>query len=365
MQIYLDHHTISRPSTAVIERMNLYFREKWGTVLAPHQKGQELYPAIDEALKKIYALLGASDQTHFILTSGGLEAHFKFLLSFYLDEVRESGKNHFLTPCIEEAPILLSLSRIEELDCVAKLLPVNEKGQLKLDALEEALKTKTSLLTLSWANALTGVIQPIEAIVKLCHAKGVKVHLNGSHAIGKIGISLEDTQIDFFSFDGDKIHTPQGIGGLFQKKKPKESNQNVAALAGLSVALEEELHRDTIEIARLRDTFEAELQLAIPDCKILFQDAERLPHISAVAFPGVMAESLLYALHRRNVFASIGGGQFQKLSSQLKSCGMPDELCYSALSFALSHDTTEENLADALDVIVSSVRKLKACSEAL
>ena len=119
------------------------------------------------------------------------------------------------------------------------------------------------------------------------------------------------------------------------------------------------------EIARLRDTFEAELRLAIPDCKILFQDAERLPHISAVAFPGVMAESLLYALHRRNVFASIGGGQFQKLSTQLKSCGMPDELSHSALSFALSHDTTEENLAEALDVIVSSVRKLKACSEAL
>jgi cysteine desulfurase len=212
------------------------------------------------------------------------------------------------------------------------------------------------------------VIQPITDIIRICHSKGVKVHLNASAMVGKLPISFEELGVDFLTFDGDKIHTPQGIGGLFQKTKPHESSHHVAALSGLSLAVEEEFQRleqFAMETARLRDTFEKELKHALPDTVILFQDADRLPHVSCVAFPGVMSEALLYHLHRRQVYASLGGGQFQKLSSQLKSCKVSEELAQSALSFAISHETTEDDLAEALDIIVSSVRKLSNLSAAL
>ncbi len=367
-EIYLDHHTISRPSPAVIERMTEYFRHKWGTLSAPHQKGQELYEDVDAALKKLYHLLGASDRSHFVLTAGGSEAIFQLLINFYIDDIRETGRNHLLTSSIEEASILLSMSRLEEIGSMTRLLPVDEKGRLKLDALEEAIKPKTALLSISWANALTGVIQPLSEIVQICQAHGVKVHVNASSMVGKLPISFEELGVDFLSFDGDKIHTPQGIGGIFQRKKPRESSHHVAALSALSLAVEENLQRCeqfAMETARLRDMFEAEIKHALPDSVILFQEADRLPHISAIAFPGVMAEALLYILHRRQVYASLGGGQYQKLSSQLKSCGVSEELSHSALSFALSHETTEDDLAEALDIIVSSVRKLATLSEAL
>jgi cysteine desulfurase len=365
-EIYLDHHTISRPSLAVIQLMNRYYCEKWGALFAPHQKGQELYADVDAALKKLYTFLGAREKSYFVLTSGGQEAAFQMFVNFYLDEVRETGRNHILTSSIEEAPILLSMSRLEELGCVAKLLPVDEMGRLKLD--EEAFKPKTALLSLSWANALTGVIQPVQEIIAKCHAKGVKVHLNASAMIGKLPISFDELGVDFLSFDGDKIHTPQGIGGLFQRKKPHQSSHHVAALCALSLGVEEEfgrLEQFAMEAARLRDTFEMELKNVLPDTVVLFQEADRLPHIFCIAFPGVMAESLLYQLHRRKIFASLGGGQFQKLSSQLKCSGVADELCHSAVSFAISHETTEDDLAEALDIIVSTVRKLSTLSSAL
>lgn len=359
-EVYLDHHTITRPSPQVIEKMNFYFREKWGTAFAPHQKGQELYPEIDNALKKLYNQLGASDFHHFILTTGGQEAIFQLLMDFYLEEVQETGKNHFLTLTNEEAPILLSLSRLDELGCVTKMLPIDENGLISLDAFDEALKPKTSLFSFSWANPLTGVIQPVEEIVAKCHAKDVAVHVNASAVLGKIPLSFADSKIDFLTFEGDKMHTPQGIGGRFQKKKPKYSSHNVAALTALAVAAEESSLRQeqfSLEAARLRDTFESELKLAFPSAEILFHNAQRLPHISCIAFPGIMSEALLFALHRRGIYASLGGGQYQKLSSQLKNpC---------ALSFAISHETTEDDLAHALDVIVSSVRKLSNLSQSL
>jgi len=365
-EIYLDHQTICRPSPAVIERMNHYFLHKWGTLSAPHQKGQELYEDVDAALKKLYVLLGAGERSHFLLTPGGAEAIFHMLMNFYLDEIRETGRNHLLTTAIEEAPILLSLSRLEQLGCVTRLLPVDEKGMIKLSALEEALKPKTALFSMSWANALTGVIQPIADIVRICHAKGVKVHLNASAMVGKLPISFDELGVDFLTFDGDKIGTPQGIGGLFQKTKPHESIRYVAALSGLSLAVEEGVLRMgqfAMETARLRDTFEAELMHALPDTVILFPESDRLPHVTCAAFPGVMSEALLFHLQRRGVYASIGGGQFQKLSSQLKN--IPQELAQTTLSFSISRETTEDDLAEALDRIVSSVRKLSTLSAAL
>lgn len=365
-EIYLDHQTVSRPSQAVIEQMNRYFHHKWGTLFAPHQKGLELYEDVDLALTKLYRLLDVSDRSHFVLTSGGSEATFQLLINFYLNDIRESGRNHLLTTSIEEAPILLSMSRLEQLGCVTRLLPVDEQGILKLSVLEEALKPKTALLSISWAGALTGVIQPIPEIVRICHAKGVKVHVNASSMIGKLPISFEELGVDFLTFDGDKIGTPQGIGGLIQRTKPHQSSYHVAALSALSLAIEEQyqkLEQFSMETARLRDAFEAELKTALPDTVILFQDADRLPHVSAVAFPGVMAEALLYLLHRRQVYASLGGGQFQKLSSQLKN--VSEELAQSAISFAISHETTEDDLAEACDIIVSSVRKLSTLSAVL
>ncbi|HEX2579603.1 MAG TPA: aminotransferase class V-fold PLP-dependent enzyme [Rhabdochlamydiaceae bacterium] len=365
-EIYLDHQTISRPALPVIERMNHYFLHKWGTLSAPHQKGQELYEDVDAALKKLYLLLGASERNYFVLTTGGAEAIFQMFLNFYLDEIRETGRNHLLTTSIEEAPILLSMSRLEQLGCVTRLLPVDEKGMIKLSALEEALKPKTALLSISWGSSLTGVIQPIADIVRICHAKGVKVHLNASAMVGKLPISFDELGVDFLTFDGDKIGTPQGIGGLFQKTKPHESSRHVAALSGLSLAVEEgvlRMDQFAMETARLRDTFESELKIALPDTVVLFQDTDRLPHVTCAAFPGVMSEALLFYLHRRKLYASLGGGQFQKLSSQLKY--FAEELAQTTLSFSISHETTEDDLAEALDIIVSSVRKLSTLSAAL
>ncbi|MGH2638549.1 MAG: cysteine desulfurase family protein, partial [Rhabdochlamydiaceae bacterium] len=76
-------------------------------------------------------------------------------------------------------------------------------------------------------------------------------------------------------------------------------------------------------------------------------------------------EALLYVLYRQNIEASIGGGQFQTLTTILKQCGHSDEISLGAISFALGKEIQEEDLARALDVIVTSVRKLKKMSAAL
>jgi cysteine desulfurase len=90
---------------------------------------------------------------------------------------------------------------------------------------------------------------------------------------------------------------------------------------------------------------------------------ERLPNCTAIAFPGVVSDALLNLLHRRGVYASLGGGQSQKLSHILIASGVDETLSLCALSFSLSVETTEEEVDYAIKTIVECAQKLKDMSK--
>jgi cysteine desulfurase len=375
LKVYLDNHTTTRPFKEAVDKMVACYRTQWGSLASPHQMGQDLYEETTLSLKKIYASLGALETDSFFLTSGLAENSTQIFFSHYLESVRETGQNHFLISALEEAPSILSLNRLEGLGCFGKMLAVNSSGHIEADTLKQAIGPKTSLVSLSWASGLTGVIQPLHDLMAVCQEKGVSLHVDVSAALGKLFFRFQDLTCDFISFDGEKIHAPKGIGGIFVKEKipfyPLISgapHHNTPALFSLKVTiekLEEQFDLIGIETARLRDKLEKTVQEALPETVIFFKDVERLPHVTALGFPGAHHEALLFLLHRKGVYASMGGGFSQKLSHLLKACGIPEPLASCALSFSLSHETTEADIDYAAGVIISSVRQLRACGEKL
>ena len=371
VNVYLDNHTATRPFKEAIDKMLSCYRTQWGSLAAPHQMGQDLYEEVTLSLKKIYASLGALETDSFVLTSGSAENSSQIFFSHYLESVRETGKNHFLISALEEAPSILALNRLETLGCFGKMLPVNSSGHLEVETLKQAIGPKTSLVSLSWANGLTGVIQPLNDLMTACQEKGVSLHVDVSSVLGKLFFRFQDLTCDFITFDGEKINAPKGVGGIFIKDNisfapliSHAPHHNTPALCGLKVAIEkieEQFDLIGIETARLRDKLEKTLQEALPDMVIFFKDVERLPHVTALGFPGAHHEALLFLLNRKGVYASMGGGFSQKLSHLLKACGIKEPLASCALSFSLSHETTEADIDYASEVIISSVKKLQAC----
>jgi cysteine desulfurase len=370
---YLDHHTATRPLPSVIQAMLPFLNEHWGSTTAPHQMGQELFPALKKATESILDQVGANQEDRFYFFSSNVEAISHLFLGHYFDHIRHTGKNHILTTNIEEAAALMSLKRLEEVGCAGKILSVNAQGQLTKERLEEALKPRTSLVSLSWANGLTGVIHPIADLAAACHAKDVRIHVDASYVIGKLYFRLEDLPIDFLTFDGSFIHAPKGTAGLIVKEKtlfspPLSSMAGVpvGGIVALAQALEEGavmLDHMCLETARLRDKLETGILRGFPEAKVLFQQVERLPNCTAIAFPGVVSDALLYLLHRRGVYASLGGGQSQKLSHILIASGVDETLSLCALSFSLSVETTEEEVDYAIKTIVECAQKLKDMSK--
>ncbi len=378
--IYLDNQSAAKPSTALVKKILPFFTEKWGSYSSPHQKGQELFPDVEEAYRSIYKSFGASDQDEFILTSCGAEAVNQVLFSAYHEITLSTGKNQFITSNIDEAPALMGVSRLEQMSCVGKMAYADSHGRVTAKSIADKMNPRTAVVSISWANGLTGVVNPVAEIAELCHERGAVLHLEASHVIGKLYFNPDELGAQFISFNGDQLHAPKGTGALWVKSGIRcapfilggiEQNGhrsgalNVPGLVGLATALKEcEEARDLLctEGARLRDKLESGVLKECPDSVIFYKDVERLPTVTAIGFPGISNEAMLYALNRKGLYASIGGGSFQQISLVLMGGGVPQNLANTAVSFSLSRDTSEEEIDRAIDIIADCVKQLRKMS---
>jgi cysteine desulfurase len=373
--IYFDNHTTTKPSAKAIAAMRPFLEEQWGVPAAPHRMGQALLPELERIYDPIYQLLGARSSDNFVFTSSGAEASNHVVQAAYLDIARETGRNHFVTTNTDEAAVIMAYERLELLGCKTTLAPVNADGILTSDALIDSLTPRTALVSLSWANGLTGVIHPVAELAEICRERGIWLHLDATHILGKIDFDLDEIAPDLITFNGDHLHAPKGTGGLWIRSGLRLSNlilggmeqdgqrggsYSVALLAALGAACEEALtHRDhvAIETARLRDRLEKGLE-AIP----FFKTTHRTPTTTALAFPGVTADALLYRLSRAGLLASFGGGAYQQLALQLAATGIPHPLADCAVSFSLSRDTTPADIDDAIALITKQAQSLQSLS---
>lgn len=380
MKIYLDNSMTTRPSERAVSAMMPYLTDQWGTPSAPHRMGEELHTPIRKSYEQIYALLGAPHSDDFVFTSSGAEAINHVIFSVYRDIALPTGKTQFITASTDEAPAIMAIGRLEEQGAVGKMVEPDERGQITAEAIGDAITPRTALVSLSWANGLTGVVHPVGEIASLCQERGILFHLDATHVLGKLFYELDDVGADFITFNGDHLHAPKGTGGLYIKKATpcspfilggieqggyRAGSYNVPGLIALGEASQEALDaRDLMctEVARLKNRFEEGVKEGISGAQVLFQNSERLPHVTAIAFPNCVNEALLYALNQKGVYASIGGGSFQQIALLAKQDPI---LAQTVISFSLSRETTEEEIEKAIALIVETVQEMQKLGAAL
>jgi cysteine desulfurase len=320
---------------------------------------QMFSPFSETRLAMIYELVGAKEEDKFVFTSSGAEAVNQVFWSVFVEKARKEGRCHILVSSLEDAPTLQSAKRLEELGCFVKIIPTLENGQIDVEALKRLINPKTALISVTMAHGLTGVIQPFEEIIQIAKEKQVLLHLDANYAVGKFPISFDS---DYLTFSGEQIHSVKSSGALFYKEKAPlvpfilgKNGQDFPSLMALTAAAQQAtltLDMMGLEVVRLRDLFEQEIQ-----GEVLYQNSPRLPNISALLFPGIHQEALLYYLNRKGISAEMGGAYNSYLSRLVGS--------ESALSFSFSRMTTEEEIRKAIEIINQTVSELKTLSVAL
>lgn len=357
--IYLDCHSATKPCAAALERMGPYLQEHWGASFSPHKMGQELIVALDTRYQMIYDLVGAKEKDVFIFTSSGAEAINQVFWTVFLEKARKEGKCHIIVSRLEDVPTMQCAQLLERLGCTIKIAPVDGQGQIDVDKLAALINPRTALISVTMAQGLTGVIQPMDAIERIAKEKNVLLHFEATYALGKI--PLDEMRGDYLTFSGDRIHSVKSSGGLFVKEgRPLApfilgGQLDVSSLMALSAAAQQSaLYLDmmNLEVMRLRNLLESRL------CgSVVYQNAPRLPNTTTVRFPKAHQEALLYLLNRKGVYASIGGSYCGPLSE------IVGDAC--AISFSLSRMTTEEEIVRASFLINDAVKQLQTISEAI
>lgn len=371
--IYLDNHSATKPFLEVLDIAERASKDYWGAGFSPHFIGQQQAYPLARGEKSLLESLGAGEGDFLFFSSGSAEGLYHILLNTYLQITKQTGKTLILTGQTEEMPLKLIAERMESFGCLIREIPVNSKGQITGQALAKAITPKTAIFSCSWANGLTGTIQPIWDLAEVCRENNILFHVDVSYLVGKVFFRFQDLGADFVTLDGSLVHALPGTGVTFVKKGtsispfiPGRFSQSVAevsALAHAAFEMQEKFEHYSMETVRLRDLLESEILRRIPEAIILCKDADRLPNCFAVAFPGIYAEALLYLLHAKGIYASIGGGRFQELEKILLSMGSPPHIASAAISFSLAWDTVEEEVLRAAEEISFSVKQLQECSK--
>jgi len=369
--IYLDHNSATKVCQSALDKMVEFSKEHFASPLSHNKIGSDLNYHLENAYQLIYDFVGAEYDDAFVFTSSGVEAISSVLFGVYYDVIKKTGKTHIITVQSEEAPISETLQRLKSLGCVIHTVGMCDDGTVDLKELEKLVGPKVALISMSWANGLTGIMQPMDTIADICQKNDIRLHVDASYILGKIYLPLNDIPIHYLTFSGDLIHGPKSSGGIVIRKNYElpslqgahKAFIDVPSLMGLAAACQQcilSMDSMTLELAQLRSQFEKKLKEKLEGVTIFYENCPRLPNVSCMAFEKVHSEALIYYLNQKNIFATFGSDKMQYLSNLIE-----EDKAFSAISFALSRYTTSEMIKKASSIIIESVSNLRKMSKNL
>lgn len=369
MEAYLDNSATTRCYEDVKDIVVKTMMEDYGNPSAMHQKGVEAEAYMREAAHILAKLLKVKE-SEIYFTSGGTESNNWALMGTALAN-RRRGK-HIITTAIEHAAIAAPAAFLEEQGWQVTRLGVDERGQINLQELEDAITEETVLVSVMYVNNEIGTVQKIAEIGERIKKKNPKTyfHVDAIQAFGKYRILPKKMGIDMLSVSGHKIHGPKGSGFLYlgekvkihpvimgggQQNNMRSGTDNVSGAAGLGKAAEliyRNLEVNASHMYELKRHLTEELK-KLPDVVIHGMPVEEgAPHIVNASFLGVRSEVLLHTLEERNIYVSAGSAcssHKRAGSATLTAIGCSKAEMESSLRFSFSEQTTLEEIDYALE----------------
>ncbi|MCQ2491982.1 MAG: cysteine desulfurase [Lachnospiraceae bacterium] len=367
MECYFDNGATTKVFPEVKDIMVEVMEVEYGNPSSMHMKGFYAEKYVKDATNIIAKSLKANPK-EIVFTSGGTESNNMALIGSAMANKRRG--EHIISSRIEHASVYNPLFYLEDQGFEVTYLPVDEHGVVSLDALKEALRDDTILVSIMYVNNEIGALQPIEEIGKIVKAKNPQIvfHVDAIQGYGKYQINPKKAGIDLMSVSGHKIHGPKGIGFLYikdktkinplilgggQQKNMRSGTENVPGIAGLGKAAEliYKNHGEKMAyIKALKDSF-IEQVLTIEDVK---NNSGVAPHIASISFKGVRSEVLLHALEERGIYVSSGSAcssNHPAISGTLQAIGLGKEYLDSTLRFSFSIYNTKEQVDYTIEAL--------------
>ena len=382
--IYLDNAATTKTAPEVVEAMLPYFSENYGNPSSVYSFASKNKDAVTEQREIIARALGAkSNEIYF--TAGGTESD-NWALKATAEAYASRGK-HIITTKIEHHAILHTGEYLEGRGFEVTYLDVDDKGLVRPEDVEAAIRPDTILISVMFANNEIGTIEPIKAIGEIARRHNVLFHTDAVQAFGQVPINVDELGVDMLSASGHKLNGPKGIGFLYirkgvkirsfihggaQERKRRAGTENVPGIIGLGKAVERAVatmaERSAKEIG-LRNHLISRVLEESPYCRLNGDPVDRLPNNANFSFRFIEGESLLIMLDMKGICASSGSactsGSLDP-SHVLLAIGLPHEIAHGSLRLTLGEETTREDIdyvVDSLKEIVARLREMSPLYE--
>lgn len=378
--IYLDNNATTRIDPRVLETMMPYLTDNFANAASTHAFGLGANDAVKLARQQVSELIG-SEMHEVVFTSGATEA-INLAIKGAAENYQSKGK-HVITAQTEHTAVLDVCRYLENKGFEVTYLPVQSDGLLDLEVLKSALRPDTILVSVMLVNNETGVMQPIKEIAALAHKAGALFMTDGTQAIGKLQVDVDDLGIDLMPLSAHKFYGPKGVGALFiRQRRPwrikleallhgggheggkRSGTLNVAGIAGLGKAAElaqKEMKQDSHRIGNIRDELEKEL-LKIDGTRINGNLESRLYNVTNILFEGCDSDALIMGLH--DIAISNGSACTSasiEPSHVLIAHGLSETEAFSCLRFSLGRFNSVEEIervAGNVRLVVEGLRAM-------
>ena len=377
MPIYLDHAATTPLRREVLDAMLPLLTESFGNPSSAHAYGRAARAALDNAHETVAKRLNAEGR-EIVFTSGGTEAN-----NLALKGAAWAGKgrgHRIVTSSVEHHAVGHTLRYLEKFGFEVVELPVDRYGRVDPDQLDAALNDKTILVSIMLANNEVGTIQPIaEIAARVRSRKGVVFHVDAVQAAPYVDLDVEALGADLVSLGAHKFEGPKGVGALYvrhgthilaqqqggtQERHRRAGTENVAGAVGLATAYALTCEERAETVRRLSDQRDRLLAavLTVAGVEPTGHPKDRLPGLLSIVARDTDGASVSMSLDLEGIACSVGSActtGSTEVSHVLTAMGYPEEEARGALRLSLGRTTTDDEIAEACDVVprvISSMR---------
>src|ERR1700734_2653282 len=221
--VYLDNAASAQKPRAVLDRLNEAYTTQYANVhRGLHYLANEATEAYEGAREKVAAFVNAERKEEIIFTRNATEAINLVAYTFGRERIK-AGDEIVLSIMEHHSNIVPWHFLRERHGAVIKWADVDDEGNFLIDEFEKLLTDRTKLVAIPEISNALGPIVPVKDVVRIAHARGIPVLVDGSQAAVHLAVDVRDLDVDFYVFTGHKVYGPTGIGALYGKRELLET----------------------------------------------------------------------------------------------------------------------------------------------
>ena len=377
--IYLDNNATTQIDPEVLAVMLPFLTDNFANASSTHTFGLGANDAVKNARQVLADLIGS--QLHeIVFTSGATEA-INLAIKGIAENYSSKGK-HIITVQTEHSAVLDVCKYLETKGFEITFLPVQTDGMIDLEVFKAALRPDTILVSVMLVNNELGTIQPIKEIAKLTHEVGALFMTDGTQAVGKLPINVDELDIDLMAMSAHKFYGTKGVGALFVRQRrnrlvklgallhgggheggKRSGTLNVSGIVSMGKAAEIcqlQMKADTQRIGAFRDELEKAL-LQISDTVVNGNTVHRLYNTTNIQFKGCDSDALIMGL--QDIAVSNGSACTSASidpSHVLMALGMTEIEAFSCIRFSFGRFNKMEEIPVVVEAVLRVVEGLRA-----